>query len=426
MALGDKIQVADKPTLDATKTQADAIKSDTATILSEMRGQRPKRYGFRIKNSEGSPTGRVEYLYDAVGMTRAGMNFTTGAFSYGSWKDLWFIRDNHPCMVKSDGTLGYWLDDNDYTKKAADGSASDVANSSYGGNAMSAIPLVWVKRWTEGGYRYVSFCESQYDESYHAYAHTGADGAIRPYRFWPMFRGSKVDTKLRSLKGLAPTSSTTAEAERTAAKANGTSWDICDWALWNLLMDLLYLIGGSTNVQATFGQGHSTGGSSAADFLTTGTLSDKGQFFGYNDTTHAVKVFHSEVIYAERWERLVGMILDNGVYKVKMTPEGNGYNLTGAGYEPVAECVPKPAGTEGTAYGGWVKEAQQTPYGQFPTVLGGSEVTYDCDYHYINCAIVSVPLVGAACSDGGECGRYVNVNNAAGNAYWRIGASPSC
>ena len=60
MALGDKIQVADKPTLDAAKTQADAIKSDTATILSELRGQRPKRYGFRIKNSESSPTGRVE------------------------------------------------------------------------------------------------------------------------------------------------------------------------------------------------------------------------------------------------------------------------------------------------------------------------------------------------------------------------------
>lgn len=36
-----------------------------------------------------------------------------------------------------------------------------------------------------------------------------------------------------------------------------------------------------------------------------------------------------------------------------------------------------------------------------------------------------VPIVGGNCNNGGKCGRYVNVNNVAGNARWNIGASLS-
>lgn len=36
----------------------------------------------------------------------------------------------------------------------------------------------------------------------------------------------------------------------------------------------------------------------------------------------------------------------------------------------------------------------------------------------------SVPIVGAACNNGSKVGRYVNVNNTAGNVNWNIGASP--
>ena len=66
------------------------------TILSELRGQQPKRYGFRIKDAEANPSTRVEYLYDAVGMTPAYMDFSAGACNFGSWASAWFIRDNTP------------------------------------------------------------------------------------------------------------------------------------------------------------------------------------------------------------------------------------------------------------------------------------------------------------------------------------------
>ena len=404
--------------VDTVQTTANTISTKADTILSELRGQRPKRYGFRVKESEANPSSRVEYLFDAVGMTPAAMNYTSGAFNFGGWADIWFVRDNFPCMVNNDGTVAYQLDPSDYSKKAVTGAASDVSNTAFAGNAMSAIPLVWVKRYHENGYRYVIFCETQYDEGYKAYAHTRPDGTISPFAYGPMFEGSKIDTKLRSLSGQAPVSSLNATAELTAAQANGDAWTITTWSFWNLIHDLLVLMGKSTNIQAVFGQGHTTGGSSAADLLTTGTLSTKGQFFGYSNTTSAVKVFHMENFWGDRWERLVGLIYDNGTYKAKMTPEDGEYNLTGAGYEAIRKGI---NATE--AGGGYVKNAQQTEHGLFPTVLGGSDATYDCDYHYYNPAIVSVPLVGGSCADGSGCGRFLDVNAVAGAAGWYFGAS---
>ena len=413
-----KIYVADKETLDQVSSKADTLQGTANTILSEMRGLRPKRYGYRVKESEANPSTRVEYLFDAVGMTPVSMDYANAAFNYGSWSDFWVVRDNFPCMVKSSGTVDYQLDPSNYALRAVTGAESDVANTEYDGNAMSAIPLVWVKRYHEDGYRYVIFCESQYDESYKAYAHTRPDGTISPYAYGPMFEGSLVSSKLRSLSGQAPCNSINATAELTAAQANGSVWTLTTWAFWNLIHDLLVLLGKSTNVQAVFGQGHTTGGASAADLLTTGALIDKGQFYGTADTLSSVKVFHMENFWGDRWDRLVGMIYENGMYKVKMTPEGNGYNFTAAGYETIRKGINAAA-----AGGGWVKNAQQTEHGLFPTVLSGSEATYDCDYHYYNPSIVSVPLVGGRCANGASCGRYLSVDSVAGNAVWGFGAS---
>lgn len=401
-----------------------AKESTSQLILSTLRGQRPKRYGFRIKNSEPSPSTRVEYLYDAESMTPASMNFSTGVFNYGSWADIWFVRDNHPCMLKSDGAVDYWLKDDDYTQKYVDGSASDVSNTAYGGNCFSAIPLIWVKRYQEGDYSYTIFCEERYDDGYFAYAHTDAQGRIMPYLFYPAFRGSLVDGKLRSLKGQAQDNSTSAIAERTAAQANGNGYDILQWVDWQLLMDMCYLVGKSTDLQGTFGQGHTTGGTSAADLLTTGTLSDKGRFYGYDDTANAVKVFHTEVCWGDRWERIVGCLQDHGVWKMKMTPEGSGYNLTGAGYDAVGETVPQPGATAN--FNGWFSTARNTPQGLLPTALGGSSATYYCDFLYIDVDILAVPFGGGACSGhGSRCGRSVAIAYQAEGVGWSFGASLS-
>lgn len=429
-----KIYVADKETLDSVKgtvegtaTKVDSVKDTVEDILAELQGQRPKRYGFRVKIAESDPASRVEYLYDAVGMTPAHMDFTEGEFDMGGWGDVWFVRDNYPAMVKYDGTEDYRLNPNDYTKKLTDNTASDVANTAYGGNAMAAIPCCWVKRWEENGYRYVSICETQYDEGYKAYAHTRADGSIEKIHYYPMFKGCLVDGKLRSISGQYPQYSTTAQAERDAAKANGTKWDLRNWAMDELVADLLVLMSKTTGSQAAFGQGQTSGYVNDAEqhygHIVSGTLNDKGQFFGYNDTTHAVKVFHMENFWGGRWDRMVGLLYINGVFHAKMTPEGDGYNFTGAGYTPVCDGVPGSGNG-----GGYQKATTQTEYGCFPSgALTGSDATYETDYHWWNNAITAVCLRGGCCIDGSGCGaRCLYAHNVAAGAYWDIGGSPSC
>lgn len=402
------------------------VQATADEILSTLKGQRPKRYGYRVKISEPDPSARVEYLYDAVGMTPAFMDYANGEFNMGTWGGIWFVRDNYPVMVKYDGHEDYRLNPNDYTKKLT-GADSDVANAEYGGNAMTAIPCCWVKRWEEDGYRYVVFCETQYDEGYKAHAHTRADGSIEKVHYYPIYKGCIVDGKLRSLSGQYPQYNTTAQAERTAAQANGTKWDIRTWAMDELIADLLTLMAKSTDSQAAFGQGHTartaTDETSHYGHIVSGTLDKNGQFFGYNDTSHQVKVFHMEGFWAGRWDRQVGAMYIGGIYRVKMTPEGKGYNFTGEGYTPAC------AGTYPTVSGsGYYKTTKQTEFGCFPVAEAtGSDATYECDNVWWNDGIIVVSLRGGACSDGSRCGsRCLYIYDAASKGYWSFGASLSC
>jgi len=80
--MSNKIFVADKETLDAVKADTDALKGTAADILKIVSEERPKRYGYRMKIAEPDPASRVEYLFDAVGMTPAHMDFTAGGFFF--------------------------------------------------------------------------------------------------------------------------------------------------------------------------------------------------------------------------------------------------------------------------------------------------------------------------------------------------------
>ena len=318
MASGDKIYVA-----------REAI---SQKILAAVTGMHAKRYGYRVKLSEGIPVGRVEYIHDAVGMTPAYMNFGS-AFNYGSWGNIWFVRDNFPCMATYDGYIDYRLKATDYTLRAS-GAASDVANTAYAGNAMSALPCVWYTRYTEDGYYYFICCEQQYDTTYWADVHTRSDGTIANYDLDAIYKGSYITTdnkiRLRSLSGQRPGSNTSGTTEMTYAKNCGDKWTLRKWNRWSLIGDLLCLMSKSCHSQNAFGQGHTTGGSSAESLLDTGTLDTS----GYSDTTHAMKVFHQENWYGDRWDRCVGLICRNGQVLTRMNQVTGEYNFTGDGYSP--------------------------------------------------------------------------------------------
>ena len=212
MAAGDRIFMAKEST-------SQEILSKTNQII-EAGKAKPKRYGMRINRLDSNPATRVKYVLDAVGMTPAGMNYSGGGFDYGDWGDIWFVKNNRPVMLRTDGTVDYELNHENHALKLT-GGASDIANVSYGGNAMSEIPLIWVKRYSIANYDYVIFCETQYDDTYKAYAHTDADGNILPVTYFPMYEGAVINNRMRSLSGQTPTASQTDAQETTAAQQNG-------------------------------------------------------------------------------------------------------------------------------------------------------------------------------------------------------------
>lgn len=373
-------------------------------------------YGFTIDKNNSDPAGRVAYTDMAVGFTPARNNPSTGAFEPGSWTEgIFFRQNNHAWMVKSDGTPDYMLDDNDYTKKAGSGEASDVSNSSYDGNAMARFDTVWIKQTEEGSLQKVQICNIQLDEGFHAYAHTREDGTIMDYIWLSCFKGSLVGSKLRSLKGLTPCNSKTGTDEITYAGNNGSLWDTQTWSQINMVNMLLILMGKSTNTQAVFGYGHYNGGSSASNLLKTGTISNKGAFYGTSGNA-AMKVFHIENYYGDIWNRIRGCVT-NGSKQilVKMTPP---YNTTGDGYTNTGIT---PGGTSG----GYISAAKMTENGLIPQTAGGSETTYFCDGLWFNASCYA--LVGGGCSDGLKVGAFcLSLNFAVSRTYWSIGAALSC
>lgn len=90
MASGDLIvKVADKDTLDRTYANTNAI---LAAVGEDVRIKGVKRYGMKINKNDSNPATRCTYLFDAVGMTPAAMNYSAGRFDFGDWGNVFFVQ----------------------------------------------------------------------------------------------------------------------------------------------------------------------------------------------------------------------------------------------------------------------------------------------------------------------------------------------
>jgi len=388
------------------------------------------RYGFRITKAESDPEDRVTYLYDAVGMTPAYMDFGTG-FNYGDWGD-WVKEINRPVMLKYDGTVDYELDPDDQTYKIDGVTASDVDDTAYAGNAMSEFKLLYVYRYEDEDYEYVIFSDGPYDANYEALAHTDADDNIKDAFYFAMFEGTYVGTRLRSIGTGSVMVSQTATTEITRAEANGTGagegggnvdgyWTITK-SQWDFVNDLLVLISKSTDTQTAFGNGNSDSGS----YLAAGTLKATGQFYGYSSTSAAVKVFYIEnVLWGNYWMRMAGILMAlDGEILAKMTPDyptPSGDTVSTTGF---TESGVTPTGGSG----GYTKTVEITDIGYIPSDnTGGSASTYWCDgLWYTIGSTVKYALVSGFRTNAGLCGgRTVNLNNPASNTNTNIGSALS-
>ena len=381
-------------------------------VSVELYYRNARRYGYRREKNNPDPSARITYLYDAEGMTPMHVDLTTGEPDYGSWKS--FIDEIcRPVMLKYDGTVDYELDHDDQTKKL-DGTASDIANTAYRGNAMVEFRnYIWVRRLEDDDYEEVVFSDVQYDDTYHAYANINENWNVNSSFYWGMYEGCNVDGIMRSIASKAPTASQTAASEIAQAEANGSGWYLIYKSGWDFIIDLLTLLSKSDNSQSAFGYGMCDSGNSSP--VNTGTLVSKPAFCGYSNGKTEVKALYIEGLWGNLWERLAGLILDksNGLY-VKMVPP---YSTTiGSGYVLATTIT----GTSGNfVSASYCKDG----WGYLPKTLNGSESTYMCDKVWYNTSNTAYALIGGRWTLGTGCGsRSMNFSETAATVANYTGA----
>ena len=410
-------------------------------------------YGFHIDSSESDPAAAVTYLADAIGMEPAYMDFTNGVFHWGGWREAFFMP--RPCMLKYNGQVDYYLDENDYSQKAYGGGASDVANTSYGGNAMMEWgrdgKKIWYKIVPDAGDATscsVFIADYQADSNFVCWPFINAMGGMVDHFYTPIYNGTLINNGtndvLRSISGLSWSTygckSKTAAAERTAARHNNDEADIWDTEVYAdiiLINLLLVLISKTLDGQTAFGKGLIDSGSEAVNNgFTTGVHNAKGMFWGTSSGaagtyTNAVKVFGMENWWGFQWRRFGGLVNVSGTMKYKLTrgtQDGSSasdyvVSTTGSDYNGylVGDSLPSASGT-------YIKKQKWKEDGAAtPTVADGTATTFYCDGLWTNNGQTDYAFRGGASVFGALCGPWcLYLNLAASHASWSLGSAPSC
>ena len=399
------------------KAASDTTVNVTATFLEYL-------YGFDLTIADSNPATRVTYPSDVEnsGFAKAVMNFG-GAFSYGSWPstpgEKFMPR---PCMLRFNGTVDYYLNPNDYTKKA-DGTTSDVANMNYGGNAMMEWPKIYVKRWESNGVYHFRCSDMKVDSDYECWSNYDKNNKEIPHFYTPIFFGSKDGSnRLRSISGQSNFVSNTAQTEVTYAKNNGADiWYTEVLSDRELVNDLLTMMFKSTDLQATAGYGVC----SASAAIAPGSMNTKGLFWGAGDKTSGVKVFGMENWWGNIFRRIAGWCISGGTQKVKLTrgtKDGTtvgDYNFDGNGYKTISGV--------NLTRSGYISKMKTEPFGRFPMEANGSTTTFEADQVWADSGNGYYAYVGGYWNADLDCGPfYASLYYDPSYASTYVGAALSC
>ena len=438
-----------------TDTQADADKWYYRAFPVSAGGNtsyhRLNKFGFWhyaiwIDREDGVESTCVHNVdgYDNQGYRPIKMIFDTdvekNVLDWGDWENAQFMPK--PCMLRNNGTVDYYLNPNNYNQKADGSPTTDISDVNYDGNAMMEWSPVFTKNETIGTKHYIYYCSEKLDDSYECYSAKKDDGTYGEHWYMPIYEGRVVNNVMRSLStgtdgtgtGAAlPTASTTMDQEMTYAKANGTGWNITNWADENLVAMLGVLVMGRLNCAMAIGYNCGSGSSLTHK---VGTGNQKGMFFGhYTTSAYATKFFGMENWWGHRWRRCVGLLTKDYKVFVKMTKsiiDGStvqNYNSTADGYVNTGITVPAMSGSyfvdvANSKYGFAIPTAL-TKYKGDTGTAGGSASTYYCDGGWSAGGVCALVSGGAVCH-GPASGLFCFcVTDAPSSALWHVGASLS-
>lgn len=389
------------------------VKEQTEKLIRNLIPTDAPIYGMVIHEaSDLNPATRVEYLGANKDFKPMSMNMATHAMDYGSWADWSWLKANVPVMCGWDGEIKYYLNPDDYTKKA-DGTASDVSNANFAGNAMAVIKKIYKKEYKVGSDRYVYFCERQVDPDFQPVGFN-VKGKVRDYMLIPMFYGSiDGNGRMRSIAGQwscltasgssSDNSSGTAigtTEQNTAILKTSASGLFFGGPLTNTLADICVMLTRSTDSQSSFGSGMCS--SYVEDKAQHyGTQINKvvggGRFYGSDDNKSFNKIFHSAVLGSYMlWQRDPYMVAVNG--RIKVSTDYT-YNLSGDGYLDTGCNV------TANHYNATMHVVKG--FGAIPSEeIEGTSATGYCDHTWVNATITAVSLRFGNCDDGLDDGLW--------------------
>lgn len=396
-------------------------------------------FGFKLDQTESDPASMITYIEDNKDFIHCGMDFGNDKFDYADWDEAWFMKVV-PCMLNYNGTVAYELDPNDYTKKK-DGTASDVANTSFGGNAMVGIPKSYYKLVDNGDDTiniYIS--NKKVDTDFYCWSHIDNNGKEIDYCYVPCYLGFYDGSRIRSLSGFrSSTNAQTYDIKQllAKAKANNAGSEIWHIELFNdrqLINLLLLLIGKSTDTQAVFGRGYSVNDQNipavnSNNNATSGDLNKRGLFYGSN---RGVKVFGMEHYWGASFRWVFGFSIQKNTARdayIKMT-YGTQDGSPKAGYstEDYTSCWLKLSGYYSSIKNGYyyMSKMKATKFGLLPYLQGGSATTYYPDAFEYQPNGSNFTVVGGDYTCGAYCGALFTGQYNYSQSGYSISASLSC
>lgn len=121
---------------------------------------------------------------------------------------------------------------------------------------MMEWPKIYTKRWESNGVYHFRCSDTPQDDTWDCWCNYDRNNNQIDHFYTPIYFGSLVSGKLRSISGAANSVNTTAANEITYAKANGNDWYTEVLADRLLLQDLLVMMARSTECQTAFGYKH--------------------------------------------------------------------------------------------------------------------------------------------------------------------------
>ncbi len=300
---------------DWDKNFNDDISQQISAIPTE-----PKIYGVEIDENNSNPKTAVVYTDDAVGFTPARGN--NGNFSWGSWEDI--IKNEfkiRPCVLRNpQGTVNYYLDYDDFTKKA-DGTTANL---------------------------------------------TGADGDVMiefGQELWWKF--TRIGSKLKIQLSTKPFDGAIKPAFEIE---NG--YNLVPFYPLTLTQIIYALMFKNLDSQTALGRGRTD----TSSYTNTGVTNKKTFCHGSTGATDNVKFLGMEDYWGNRRWWIDGLYYDGNR---NMLIGKSGFNDTGSGYTNYGQAV-------STDSSGFINKIQGTnETGFVPKSFNGSATTYYCDYGYV-------------------------------------------